>query len=153
MPTTNDTSVFKVEYSLKDNDDGTITATSTVTEIGGDGSNITFENSYTATGSVQLKARKELTGKNFKANEFTFKLLDADGITVLDTKNAADDGEPVAGENNTYSAEVAFDQIDYDMEDLAIKDSNDNVTGYKDEETFTYYIVEEAGSATGHGLF
>ena len=35
------------------------------------------------------------------------------------------------------------------MDDLAIKDGNGDVTGYKDEETFTYYIVEEAGSAAG----
>ena len=40
---------------------------------------VTFNNNYEADGHVNLKARKELTGKDFKAAEFTFKLLAADG--------------------------------------------------------------------------
>ena len=157
--TTNDTTLYRVTYSLTDDGEGGITPTRTIEKKAEGEDNwsavaetvngVTFNNNYEADGHVNLKARKELTGKDFKAAEFTFKLLAADGTTVLDTKNAAADGEPVAGKNNTYSAEVAFDQIDYDMEDLAIKDDNSNVTGYEDEKTFTYYIVEEAGSATG----
>ena len=140
--TTNDTSVFKVEYSLKDNGAGTITATPAITEVGGDGSSIAFENRYAATGSVELKAKKVLTGRNFAADEFTFQLLDAEE-NELQTKKVP--AATVADEENkTYSAEVAFDPVTYDMDDLTKATG-----GYEDEKTFTYYIVEEAGTATG----
>ena len=140
--TTNDTSVFKVEYSLKDDGAGTITATPAITEAGGDGSSIAFENRYAATGSVDLKAKKVLTGRNFAADEFTFQLLDAEE-NELQTKKVP--AATVADEENkTYSAEVAFDPVTYDMDDLTKATG-----GYEDEKTFTYYIVEEAGTATG----
>ncbi|HIV22995.1 MAG TPA: Cna B-type domain-containing protein [Candidatus Merdiplasma excrementigallinarum] len=139
--TTNDTSVFKVEYSLKDNGTGTITATPAITEVDGDGSSIAFENRYAATGPVELKAKKVLTGRNFAADEFTFQLLDAEE-NELQTKKVP--AGTATAESNTYSAEVAFDQITYDMDDLAKATG-----GYEAEKTFTYYIVEEAGSAEG----
>lgn len=147
--TTNDTSVFKVEYSLKDNGAGTITATPAITEVGGDGSSIAFENRYAATGSVELKAKKVLTGKDFAAGDFSFKLTAKDGTVIRykegdvikETKElTAENGEPENG-----AASVVFTSIFYDMTDLA-----DGKGGYLPFKTFTYYMEEVPGTDTEH---
>ena len=154
--TTNDTSVYRVIYSLADDGIGGITVA--VREIakktveGGQttwtpdetASGVTFVNTYEAKGSVTLAAEKVLTGKNFEAEDFTFQLLASDGTTELQTKNAAAGGSAVQGQNNTYSAAVAFDPIEYTMDDLQNTDGT-----YKPYETFTYYIVEQTGSDQG----
>ncbi len=156
--TTNDTSVYRITYSLKDNGSGKIKVTGTEiaektveseettwTTVGASG--VTFENHYEATGPVTFGAKKVLTGKNFASGDFTFQLLDSDG-NVLQTVNAAADGSAVQGKNNTYSAPVTFDEITYTMDDLAKKDGDGNITGYEVSKVFTYYIVETAGDNT-----
>ena len=147
--TTNDTSVFKVEYSLKDKGAGTITATPAITEVGGDGSSIAFENHYAATGSVELKAKKVLTGKDFAKGDFSFKLTAKDGTVIRykeekvieETKElTTENGEPENG-----AASVVFTSIFYDMTDLA-----DGKGGYLPSKTFTYYMEEVPGTDTEH---
>ena len=83
---------------------------------------VVFNNEYAAEGSVVLKAQKILTGRDIKADEFEFQLLDEEG-NVLQTKANAIDGL------------VAFDYIEYDQDDIG--------------KTYTYSIVEVAGSEKG----
>ena len=150
--TTNDTTLYRVTYSLKDTGMGNIDATNCTIEkkaeggsdwsaVEGSVNGVTFNNEYEATGSVKLTAKKVLTGRNFAADEFTFQLLDAEE-NKLQTKKVP--AGTATAESNTYSAGVAFEQITYDMDDLAKATG-----GYEDEKTFTYYIVEEAGNAEG----
>lgn len=73
-------------------------------------------NTYTATGSVVLKADKVLAGRMLKAGEFNFQLMQ--GETVLQTKPNALDGS------------ITFDAIAYTQADV--------------NKTFTYTIREVA---------
>jgi len=80
-----------------------------------------FNNTYTASGSVTLAATKALAGRTLTAGEFSFQLKQ--GTTVLQTKTNALDGI------------ITFDAIPYTQADIG--------------QTYTYTIVEIAGSETG----
>jgi pilin isopeptide linkage protein/LPXTG-motif cell wall-anchored protein len=76
-----------------------------------------FKNSYTpAQGSAVLEASKELTGKELSSGEFSFELVDEQGI-VLQTKT------------NDATGKIYFDAIEYD-----------------EAGTYNYTIQEVAGS-------
>ncbi len=81
-----------------------------------------FNNEYAAEGSIVLKVQKILTGRDIKAEEFEFQLRDEEE-NVLQTMANARDGL------------VAFDYIQYNQDDIG--------------KTFTYSIVEVAGSENG----
>ena len=74
-----------------------------------------FTNAYSSTGSVQLTARKELSGMDMMENYFQFELKDAGG-NLLSTAYAAADGS------------IEFQPIDYTLLD--------------DGKDFYYYITE-----------
>ena len=98
-----DEHIETITVTLTDNQDGTITATADKT-----GAAVKYTNEYTSKGSVVLTAMKVLTGRNLKANEFTFKLTDMEG-NVIDTKK------------NAAGGAVVFDAIDYTEADMAGK--------------------------------
>ena len=108
--TTNDTTLYRVTYSLKDTGMGNIDATNCTIEkkaeggsdwsaVEGSVNGVTFNNEYEATGSVKLTAKKVLTGRNFAADEFTFQLLDAEE-NKLQTKKVP--AGTATAESNTY---------------------------------------------------
>ncbi|MFR3683603.1 MAG: Spy0128 family protein [Enterococcus sp.] len=99
----------------------------------------TFKNTYKALpGSIQLEAKKELSGRPLKADEFSFSLK---GNNVDQTKNNDADGK------------ILFDQIDYDQAgtyEYAISEAipTDKETGLTYDEAVykvTVTVVEEAG--------
>ena len=78
------------EYGLTvkatDNGDGTLKC---VVSYDG-GSAPTFTNKYGAKGSFRAQATKRLEGRELKAGEFSFELVDKDGKVVATAKNGAD---------------------------------------------------------------
>ena len=118
---------FKVTVEVTDNGDGTLTVGEPVfTKLDNTTAKPEFENKYT----VEPKAKavvgvtKILVGRDMKADEFTFQLLDKDGEVVSTGKNkAAKDGE---------FAEVVFEEIEYSAKG-----------------TYNYTVVEVAGELGG----
>ena len=106
-----------VKVTVTDNGKGVLTAKPSYEKAEG----AIFTNTYSATGKVQLEAKKVLNGKTFKADQFTFTL---DGENVHQEKQNAADGT------------VKFDEISYDQDDAG--------------KTFTYTIKEVAGSEAGY---
>ena len=110
---TYDKDVETITVTLKDDGNGTITATPDK-----NGAEVLFENEYKADGKVKLKAVKTTEGHLLANEQFTFQLKDADG--VIETKKNAADGS------------VVFSEITYDQTDLDAKG----------EATFVYTILE-----------
>ena len=76
----------KVTVTVTDNGDGTL-ATEVVY---GDGDQATFVNPYKPLStSAPIKAKKVLKGRNLKAGEFTFNLMDSNGKVVATVTNSA----------------------------------------------------------------
>lgn len=64
---------------------------------------IIIENTYKTTGtSVELEAKKVLTGATLKANQFTFQLINSQGEVISTAKNDA-------------QGKIVFSKIDYDQ--------------------------------------
>ena len=82
----------------------------------GQTANASITNTYESTGSVQLKAKKILTGRTLANKQFSFQVLDEHG-NVLRTASCKADGS------------VAFGLIKYNTSD--------------DGKTYTYYIQEK----------
>ncbi|MBW3081752.1 Spy0128 family protein [Bifidobacterium saguinibicoloris] len=105
---TYDDTVYTVTVTVKDNHDGTMTATHAITRTaqavdGSDGTDgkvestpvkdedAVFANTYApAPTAFTFEAAKTLKGRDLKDGEFTFELRDADGKTVQTAKNSAD---------------------------------------------------------------
>ena len=112
---------------MTDNGDGTITAKTTVTGGGQDQSSectsgqqgtsrlvIPFVNSYQATGelggegSAKIEATKELSGRELKADEFNFEVVEK-----------TDSGEKVVSQGtNDAEGNIAFDAITYSQDEV-----------------------------------
>ncbi|MEE1163672.1 MAG: FctA domain-containing protein, partial [Lachnospiraceae bacterium] len=123
-----DATVYTVAVVLKDNGDGTITATASP-----DAESLAFTNAYGAAGTLKLDAEKTFKNGRLKGDEFTFELKDADGKVLQSKKNDA-------------AGNVSFDLITYKMEDLAkspFKYTVSEVTGDKEDVKYdnTVYTV------------
>lgn len=113
LPSEDSYTISEVEtdgYTIADasNTSGTIHA--------GQTANASITNTYESTGSVQLKAKKVLTGRTLANKQFSFQVLDEHG-NVLRTASCKADGS------------VAFGLIKYNTSD--------------DGKTYTYYIQEK----------
>ncbi len=86
---TYDSSVYVVSVEVKDVD-GKLEATTTITLDGEDAEALNFENPYKPLPtSASIKAKKVLEGRDLKAGEFTFNLLDSTGAVVATASNDA----------------------------------------------------------------
>ena len=153
---TNDKTVHKLEFVVKDNSEGTITVTAkldgevaaewsdTVTTRAASVVSIPFNNSYDAgsttvggEGDVALTGTKELTGRPMVAGEFKFNVV-----------NAMGDGTAVATGTNDVNGKINFTGITYTTEQLnkdvaaglATVDRSDKVDVY----AYTYTVSEDA---------
>ena len=120
---TYDTSEYKVTVTLKDNGNGTITATPAFSKNGEEVGAIGFNNTYKAEGQVVIEANKELKGRALEADQFSFVLKDADGKEI----------ETVS---NLEGGAIMFSPIQYKEKDAG--------------KTFTYTINEVKGTAAGY---
>ncbi len=117
-------SAITVTVEVADNGDGTLTATATYKNADDETTDV-ITNTYTAEGSVELEATKELVGREWKEGEtYTFTLKDAEG-NVIDEQEVS---------SNTT---VTFDEIEYTEADMVDDEGN-----YVTEKTFTYTIEE-----------
>ncbi|PLS29624.1 Spy0128 family protein [Bifidobacterium parmae] len=133
---TYDDTVYTVTVTVKDNHDGTMTATHeiarTAQSAGPDAADGTvkstpvkdedavFANTYApAPTAFTFTATKTIKGRDLKDGEFTFELRDADGTTIRTAKNSAD-------------GRIAFTPITFDKAG-----------------EYTYTIRESKGDATG----
>ena len=99
---------------------------------------VEMKNIYSASGSLNLTAKKILTTTEtpLAAGQFTFELRDKDG-TVLQTKTNDADGN------------VTFDQIKYNLvKDAAYKDNTDKKVDNTGE--YQYTVNEVKGDAAGY---
>ena len=113
---TKDTDLKYLEVTVSDHGDGTLSIQSTEPEAG-----YTFNNLYDAKGSITLKGKKTLHGRDMAADEFHFTVTETDDKgTALKVKNA--DGKEVdkvvaRGSNTAASAEqdadITFSSISY----------------------------------------
>ena len=121
-----------------DNGDGTLKC-----EVSNeDGSAPTFINKYEVRGSFRAEATKVLDGRELKAGEFEFELVDADGKVVATAENGADGkvsfdevGLTAAGEYRYTVREakgdkpgVAYDENEYGLT-VAATDNGDGTLG------------------------
>lgn len=150
-----------ITIKVVDNGDGTITAKTTVTGGGKDQSAeytsgqegtsrlvIPFVNAYTATGelggngSAKINATKELRGRDLKAGEFTFQVIE----TV--------DGEEKVVSRGTNDADgnITFDAISYTQDEVGthryvvrevMDDLPAGVTGVATEFPITVHVTDK----------
>ena len=81
-----DENEYGLTVAATDNGDGTLRCD--VSYDGGEAP--TFTNRYEAKGSFRAEATKVLDGRDLKAGEFSFELVDKDGKVVATAKNGAD---------------------------------------------------------------
>lgn len=93
-----DTNALEVAWSVKD-------STS---------KDITFNNTYAATGTATISATKTLSGRDMNANEFAFNITDAKGDVVAKAQNpAASDGQAATLDFGTLT--YSIDQVKQDV--------------------------------------
>lgn len=102
---TYDENVVYVLITVVDNGNGTMSAS---VEYENDPS---FNNTYTASGSVQITAQKKLTGRALEDGQFSFKLTALDGGP----------GNNLTATNNA-SGQIVFERIDFSNTDLTKKE-------------------------------
>ena len=130
---TYDHSVYTAKVEVVDNGDGTLNCNrsyydeqglslATSETIGGAEIPLVpvqFTNSYEASGKLSLTAWKTLNGRDLKAEEFSFELLDQDGNVVYETINNLDgtvEFEPDGADGQTDTTDdieaLKFNQLD-----------------------------------------
>lgn len=119
--------VYTVRVSVKDDNNGKLVATRTITKNNGEVGDITFINYYAENGIV-ISAKKSLDGRTLEANQFEFVLKDEAGNVVGTAKNDA-------------AGNVTFNEITYKLSDLSGADSK----------TYTYYVSEVCPDKDGKG--
>lgn len=99
--------------------------------------NISFTNTFEATGGVDLGAHKNLNGRNLEENQFTFELLDSYNAET-------GEGNVIQSAQNNGNGDVSFTRLEFNQDTL--KDGN----AYVQSKTFTYYIREKVQDAAGY---
>lgn len=119
--------VYTVSVSVKDDNNGKLVATKTITKNNGEVGDITFVNYYAENGIV-ISAKKSLEGRTLEANQFAFELKDEAGNVIRTAKNDA-------------AGNVTFEKITYKLSDLNGADSK----------TYKYYVNEVCPDEDGNG--
>lgn len=119
--------VYTVKVSVKDDNNGKLVATKTITKNNGEVGDITFINYYAENGIV-ISAKKSLDGRTLEANQFSFELKDEDGKVIRTAKNDA-------------AGNVTFERITYKLSDL----------GGADSKTIKYFVNEVCPNEDGNG--
>lgn len=138
---------FNVTVEVTDNGDGTLTVGDPVfTKLDNTAAVPEFENQYTVepTAKVIVGVTKVLVGRDMKADEFTFQLVDEDGKVVATGKNkAAKDGE---------FATVVFEEITYKAKGIyeyTLVEVNENLGGVEYTQVKYKVAVEVVDNGNG----
>lgn len=128
-----DSSVYKIDATIRDNGDGTLVVRSTISLDGNAVDNIRFVNKYTSQGSLKfldnISITKELEGKDLEAGQFEFLLTEVDK-----NGNAIASGvkETVT---NDINGKITFSELKY-TQDHIFKNGSTGKTSY-------YYTISE----------
>jgi len=154
---TYDSTVYDLSISIKDNDDGTLTAEQTLTKAGEAVTQIEFENNYQATGETTVTASKTLSGKAIKEGQFGFELLLIDS-ELSDTVLTGNDESAVVSltARNDAEGKVVFPSLTFDQDDAGksfiylVREINEQIGGYTyDDRSYTILVtVEDNGDGT-----
>ncbi|MDD3796770.1 MAG: SpaA isopeptide-forming pilin-related protein, partial [Lachnospiraceae bacterium] len=139
---------YLVKVEIIDNLNGTLKVKKTVTnsaseEVDPDKDGIVFENVYTASTDLELKAKKTLKGRNLDADKFEFVLSD-------------EDGKELSVKKNTAAGEVTFDKLLYTQEDIGktfsytVSEKDTKEPGYQySSDVYTVKVtISDAGNGT-----
>ncbi len=162
---TRDEREYRLKVTVTDNGNGTLTSEKKVSvykptasqtsasEILNANDQLSFDNHYAASGTVEVSGRKTVTGNNLSAFRFGIftdeqgTIPVSDGTVVLEDGTEGGTSVPNSAENGSF--QFAFQ---YDMEDL--KETVGGKEVYQKEKTFTYYIKEtsEESECPGYTL-
>ncbi|MEA4923009.1 MAG: FctA domain-containing protein [Eubacteriaceae bacterium] len=129
-----DTNSYTVTVKVEDDGTGQLTATPTYPD---NAEELTFNNEYTATGSIDLSVYKELLGKDLKADMFKFKMTEVSGADQPAARTAGNDGSSAMyalnGEKSTDTGygKATFDPLTFNQDDIG-KDFTYLITETKD---------------------
>ena len=144
-----DATKYTVKVNVAEGNDGKLEVTKRVfktdaegkeTEIG-ETEPITFNNTFTAKGSIDIDGTKIMKNKPLKAGDFTFILKDENGVVLQTTSHGA---SALDRKDLTAKASFAFDTIEYTQEDLKAADGS-----YLSEVKKYYTVEEEAATKAG----
>lgn len=97
-----DRTMYHVTVTVTDNGQGGLAYTTSIRQVGGNGTELVFNNVYTADPvEIAIEGLKTLTGRTLKAGEFSFVLKGADDAEIQTVTNGA-------------TGKFAFDAITYD---------------------------------------
>lgn len=145
---TYDTSVYIIKLDILDNNDGTLKIVKTITQNGITQSQIEFQNSYKAIGSIIIDGTKSLTGKPLADGLFNFAMQQVD---ITDNKNI---GNRIITKN-LANGTIVFPVINYTEADAGkefeykVFEINDNIGGYQYDNSS--YIVHVSVKDNGDG--
>ncbi len=146
---TKDTSVYTVKVTVNDDGKGHLTPDVTYTVNGEETEAITFNNTYTATGSLTLTANKTVNSHTPAADEngdFTFSLSSVGGDTPSVSQTKVNNG-----------GTITFDPINYTLKDAGktytyqVAESDDKLPEWyeKDDRVYTVEVtIEDNGDGT-----
>ena len=146
---TKDTSVYTVEVTVNDDGKGHLTPDVTYTVNGEETEAITFNNTYTATGSLTLTANKTVNSHTPAADEngdFTFSL-----------SSAGEDTPSISQTKVNNGSTITFDPINYTLKDAGktytyqVAESDDKLPEWyeKDDRVYTVEVtIEDNGDGT-----
>ncbi len=141
-----DTTEYTVTVKVKDLGNGKLEITPTVNKEGVTYNHLDFTNTYTATGKLELKGTKTLTGRALTANDkFTFKV----------TETVGGEEVTVSTGTNDQTGKITFTDIEYTNKDrgmhtYTVKETSTDGNGITvDTKTYTV-IAEVIDDGLGH---
>ena len=160
---TNDSTVHTVVIEVIDNNNGTMTAKTTIDgksveyttgAENADKAVVSFENSYTAgpvqlegEGGASLEATKTLTGRDMKAGEFGFTVYNnKDEVVATGSNTAAADGQAgkITFEAIKYTSDSLYQDVKAGKATASEPDADGKITY-----TYNYTVKETSGVVDG----
>ena len=97
-----------------------------------------FKNTYSASGTVVLTAKKELQGEALKNRQFKFEVVDENGTVIASTYNGVPENKQANDGTITGRADVTFPQLKFTENDIG--------------KTYTYTVREAANGSVVPGM-
>ena len=126
---------YTVTYTSKNGQDDSGNTDVSATNPTGTGTDTEFNNFVVAPVNVEFDFTKKLSGRNLKANEFTFNLLNEAGTVVGTAKNDA-------------NGNIKFTGIKYKVSDLGTNSAGKR----NDSKTFNYTVKEVVPTTAEAGM-
>ena len=152
---TYDKTTYKVDVTVTDNGDGTMTCDPKYYKADGtpiEAKDITFENTYKAKGDIKLKAWKQLPAGTLAADQFSFELLK---VNTDMTSEEFGTYEVIQTKKNDANGTISFDALNFTEADAGktyfyvIREVNEAVTTIIYDETLKGIELQIADNGDG----